>query len=70
MNTTPTMEKERSQAATGTDAITEVSKVSVYAIAISAGIIGLWATVCLFAGMLSSGGPFGLVSNLIKAIAG
>ena len=70
MNTTPTMEKERSQAKTGTDAVTEVSKVSVYAIAISAGLIGVWATVCLFAGTLSSGGPFGLVSNLIKAITG
>ncbi len=70
MNTPPTMEKKRSQAKTGTDAITEVSKVSVYAIAISAGLIGLWATVCLFAGMLSSGGPLGLVSNLVKAITG
>ncbi len=70
MNTTPTMEKERSQVKTGTDAVTEVSKVSVYAIAISAGLIGLWATVCLFAGTLSSGGPFGLISNLVKAITG
>lgn len=70
MNTPATMEKERSQAKTGTDAVTEVSKVSVYAIAISAGLIGLWATVCLFAGTLSSGGPFGLISNLVKAITG
>ncbi len=70
MNTPSTMEKERSQAKTGTDAVTEVSKVSVYAIAISAGLIGLWATVCLFAGTISSGGPFGLISNLVKAITG
>ena len=70
MNTQTTMEKNRSQAQTRTDAATEVSKVSVYAIAISAGLIGLWATVCLFAGLLSSGGPFGLISNLIKAITG
>jgi len=72
MKTSPTMGKNKSkaQAQTRTDAVTEVSKVSVYAIAISAGLIGLWATVCLFAGTLSSGGPFGLVSNLIKAIIG
>lgn len=70
MNTPATMEKKRSHAKTRTDAVTEVSKVSVYAIAISAGLIGLWATVCLFAGTLSSGGPFGLISNLVKAITG
>jgi len=70
MNTPATMEKKRSHAKTGTDAVTEVSKVSIYAIAISAGLIGLWATVCLFAGTLSSGGPFGLISNLVKAITG
>ncbi len=70
MKNKPVMEKDRSQAQTRTDAVTEVSRISVYAIAISAGLIGLWASVCLFAGTLSSGGPFGLVGNLIKAITG
>ena len=70
MKNKPVMEKDRSQAQTRTDAVTEVSRISVYAIAISAGLIGLWASVCLFAGTLSSGGPFGLVSNFIKAITG
>lgn len=70
MNTPPALEKNRSQAKTRTDAVTEVSKVSVYAIAISAALIGCWATASLFAGVFSSGGPFGLISNFVKAITG
>ena len=70
MNTSPAMEKNCSQSQAQTDAVTEVSKVTIYAIAISAGLIGCWATVCLLAGTLSSGGPFGIISNLVKAITG
>ena len=77
MNTTHTMGKTRSQShvkATVTNEIStvinEISKVGVYAITISSGIIGCWAVACLVAGTISSGGPFGLISNLVKAIIG
>jgi hypothetical protein len=70
MNTTHTMEQSSSQAKTKANASSEISKVSVTAIAISAGIIGCWATACLFAGTISSGGPLGLVQNLISTIIG
>jgi len=70
MNTTHTMEKTRSQTHTKATVTTEISKVGVYAITISSGIIGCWAVACLVAGTISSGGPFGLVSNLVKAIIG
>ncbi len=70
MNTSHSMEETSNQAKEQTNAITEISKVGVTAITITAGIIGCWATACLFAGTISSGGPFELVSNLFKAIIG
>jgi hypothetical protein len=64
------MEKNRSQAQAKATVTNEISKVGVYAIAISSGIIGCWATACLVAGMISSGGPVGLVSNYVSAVIG
>ncbi len=49
---------------------TELSKVGVTVLTMSAAVIGLWGTVCLFAGTISSGGPLGLISNLVTAIIG
>lgn len=59
-----------SKAHAKTDVTTEISKVGVYAIAFTAGIIGCLATLSLIAGAISSGGPLELVSNFFKAIAG
>jgi len=70
MNTTPTMDQSSSQVNVKADAVTEISKVTVYAIGISAGVIGCWATACLVAGTISSGGPFGLISNFVKSFIG
>jgi hypothetical protein len=70
MNTTHTMENSSSQAQTKATVTNEISKVGIYAIAISSGIIGCWATACLVAGTISSGGPVGLISNFVKAIIG
>ncbi|HID69930.1 MAG TPA: hypothetical protein EYP35_05575 [Desulfobacterales bacterium] len=70
MKTTKTIEQSKNRAETQTDVNAEISKVSVTAIAISAGIIGIWATASLFAGLISSGGPAGLINNLITAIIG
>jgi len=48
----------------------EISKVGIGAIAVTSTLIGCWAVACLFSGMISSGGPAGLISNLISSIAG
>ncbi len=45
-------------------------KVAVGAIGIASLLIGCWAVVCLTSGVISSGGPIGLVSNLLTAISG
>ena len=70
MNTTHSIEKTSSKANTKVDVTTEISKVGVYTIAIAAGIIGCWATLCIVAGTISSGGPVELISNLFRAITG
>ena len=70
MNSTHTIEQSNSQAKERVNVGTEISKVSVAAIVVSAGVIGCWATACLFAGTISSGGPSGLISHLVKAIIG
>ena len=49
---------------------TELSKVSVSVMTMSAAVIGLWGTACLFAGTISSGGPLGLINNLMTGITG
>lgn len=70
MKTTHSTDIRKTQTKTKTLASTEISKVSVAFIAISAGVIGCWATASLFAGTISSGGPFGLVQNFITAVVG
>ena len=70
MNPTHSMEQTETQAKSKANASAEISKVSVAFIAITAGVIGCWALASLFAGTVSSGGPLGLIQNLITAIAG
>jgi len=60
----------RDKSAAIDNANVEISKVGVGAIAVVSTLIGCWAVVCLFSGMISSGGPAGLVSHLISAITG
>lgn len=64
METTETHQKSRANASA------EISKVSVAFIALTAGVIGCWAMASLFAGTISSGGPIGLIQNLITAVVG
>lgn len=33
-------------------------------------LIGLWAIVALFAGMVASGGPFALLTDFVRAVTG
>ena len=63
--TTITKQKTRATANT-TD---ELSKVALYTVGASTILIGCWAVVCLFSGMISSGGPVSLVTNFIKAFS-
>lgn len=48
----------------------EISKVGIYAIGTTSALIGCWAVVCFVSGMISSGGPAGLVSNYVSALIG
>jgi len=68
MNPTQTKEKSAANARVKVDISTEISKIGIYCIAISAGVIGCWAVVCLIAGMVTSGGPAELLTNLFSAI--
>lgn len=45
-------------------------KTGVAVIGVASMLIGCWAVVCLVSGIISSGGPAGLLSNLITAISG
>lgn len=68
MKNATTITRERSRAIDNVSV--EISKVGVSVIGITSALIGCWAVVCLFSGMISSGGPAGLVSNFISALAG
>lgn len=68
MRNTTTITRERSIA---NDNVTlELNKVGVHAVTISSAVIGCWAVACLASGIISSGGPSGLVSNFISAFIG
>ncbi|TKB24092.1 hypothetical protein FCL47_19455 [Desulfopila sp. IMCC35006] len=62
-------EKTQSSVHQKVDVSTEISKIGIYTIAAAAGIIGCWAVVCLIAGIMNSGGPFQLLSNLFTALS-
>ncbi len=62
-------EKAQSSVHQKVDVSTEISKIGIYSIAVAAGIIGCWAVVCLIAGIMNSGGPLQLLSNLLTALS-
>lgn len=70
MNSSHSVENTNTQAKSQANTSAEISKVSVGFIALTAGLIGCWATASLFAGTISSGGPVRLIQNLITAIIG
>ncbi len=61
-----TMTKTRSAA--NEKVSTELNKVGAHAVTLSSALIGCWAVACLTSGIISSGGPAGLVSNFISAL--
>jgi len=68
MKNTTTITKERSTA--NENVSLELTKVGIHTVTISSALIGCWALACLASGMISSGGPAGLVSNYVSAIIG
>lgn len=53
-----------------TNVSTEISKIGITAIGITAGIIGCWAVASMIAGVIHSGGPVDLMASLFQAISG
>ena len=70
MKTTHSSENTKTQAETKANASAEICRISAAFIAISAGVIGCWATASLFAGTIISGGPLGLIQNFITVVIG
>ncbi len=68
MKNTTTITRERSLA--NENVSLELNKVGVHAVTITSAMIGCWAVACLASGMISSGGPAGLVSNFVSAFIG
>ena len=68
MKNTTTITRERSIA--NENVSLELNKVGVHAVTISSALIGCWAVACLASGMISTGGPAGLVSSLFSAFTG
>jgi hypothetical protein len=48
----------------------QIMKVGATVIGLTSGVIGLWAVACLIGGMVASGGPIALVTDLFRAVAG
>ncbi len=68
MKPTNTIAKNRTE--TKASVSTEISKVSVSVVGITAGLIGCWATACLIGGLINSGGPVGLAVDYVTAVLG
>lgn len=64
------MDKSRAQSSAATNASTEISKIGITAVGITAGIIGCWAIASMIAGTVNSGGPIDLMVSLFTAITG
>ena len=64
------IDTNRATSTGATDASTEISKIGITAVGITAGIIGCWAVTSMIAGAINSGGPVDLVVSLFKAITG
>ena len=70
MKNTAVNTRTQVQAGENVSATSEVSKAGVYTIGIVSAMIGLWGFACFVGGMVASGGPFSLVGNWFKSVAG
>jgi hypothetical protein len=70
MKNIPSIDKSHATSNAATNTSTEISKIGITAITITAGIIGCWAVASMIAGAVNSGGPIDLVASLFTAITG
>jgi len=70
MKNFPSIDKSRASCTTASNVSTEISKISIIVLSLTACIMGCWAVASMIAGALNSGGPIGLVVNLFTAING
>ncbi|MBA3005864.1 MAG: hypothetical protein KKB91_02855 [Proteobacteria bacterium] len=70
MKNFPSIDKIHASSTTATNVSTEISKIAITALSITACIMGCWAVASMIAGAVNSGGPIGLVVNLFTAING
>jgi hypothetical protein len=70
MKNFPGIDKSRASSTVATNVSTEISKIGITALGITAGIIGCWAVTSMIAGAVNSGGPIDLVVYLFTAING
>lgn len=70
MKNISSIDKSRETSNTATNASMEISKITITAVAITAGVIGCWAFASMIAGAVNSGGPIELVASLFTAITG
>ena len=66
---TETNTLHRVKAATKNSTNGEISKVAITAFSVTAGLIGLWAVVCLSSAFMSEG-PLSLLKSLFGAVSG
>jgi len=69
-NTILTKTDDRSKAKERAGVEAEVSRGTMYAIGVTAAIIGLWGIACFIGGLVSSGGPFSLLKGWALAVTG
>ncbi len=70
MKNSTSMDRSYTTITVTTEASTEVSKIGITAVGVTAGVIGCWAVASMIAGAINSGGPIELVSSLFQAISG
>lgn len=70
MKTTTAISKTATSSSSKTKTDTQVYTAGLAVVGLSACAIGLWAFASLMGGMVSSGGPLGLVSGWFKAVFG
>lgn len=62
--------KSRTATTETTNVSSEISKIGITAVTITAAVIGCWALASMVAGVINNGGPIDLAVSLFKAITG
>jgi len=63
-------DKSLAKSTAASNASTEISRIGITALGITAGFIGCWAVASMVAGAVNNGGPIDLVASLFTAITG